>query len=572
MLYTQTAKGSDNGYGGLDLATGLLTIVRGNGGSSAAPDGTEFVAIESDNHELLDPDAHTSELVIFGPDGRATVRFGRGDFIHGPARLSADRQRVAFGYEDEGPSVADLLNISDRSGRVLARFSGLDEWDWAPDGSLYATGCDAIYRIDPGLVAAVEVQRFPGDRPTSVAVSPDGTRLAFSLGNRDARRNHVWVMNTDGSGLRQLTTSPTNEDDPAWSPDGRQVAVRQDLVYGIGIGPLTSCATAWLVPADGTRVNLDEGDTATAGRQARYLHNGRTQALCTFGSLDWRPAVVLPARAGTATQGGGLNQGLAGRLFFDGAGSMRVLDLATGTSTVWPGDGGAPYPSADGSEVLFRDDDFDNEGFVINRSDGSVAARIPAYGYLVHPKLSPDGQTITASGWLDDGPSGIAVQLFRRNGTHIGRLPQDWETSAWLPDGRLLLAVRERLGLADAVRGTLVPLASLTDPVRDLAVSPDSQRIAFTMAGHVWLMGIDGTGLRQLTTSGGSESTGGWSPDGRFVLVRPDGACDLTAVPADGERVAVGNTSVATTAWVLRAIEDGRARNVCAFSQPHWRR
>lgn len=416
------ARGSDNGYGGQDLATGLLTIVRGNGGSGAAPDGTECVAIESDDHEMLDPDGH------------ATARFGRGDWISGPARLSADRQRAAFGYEDEGPGVQDLLNISDRSGRVLARFSGLDEWDWAPDGGLYATGGDANCRIDPGFGAAVVVRRFPGDRPTSVAVSTDGTRLAFSLGDRDARRNHVWVMHTDGSGLRQLTTSAANEDDPAWSPDGRQVAVRQNLVYG------------------------------------------------------------------------------------------------------------------------------------------SVAARIPAFGYLLRPQLSPDGRTITASGWLDNGPSGMAVQRFQRNGACTGRLPQGWETSAWRPDGRLLLAVRERLGLADASQGTLAPLVRLTDPVRDLAVSPDVQRIAFTMAGHVWLIGTDGTGLRQLTTSDSSASTSGWSPDSRFVVVRPAGACGVAVVPADGERVVVGNTSVATSAWTLRAVEDGRSRNVCAFSQPHWRR
>lgn len=45
-----------------------------------------------------------------------------------------------------------------------------------------------------------------------------------------------------------------------------------------------------------------------------------------------------------------------------------------------------------------------------------------------------------------------------------------------------------------------------------------------------------------------------------------------TAVPSDGERVRVGDSAVASSAWLLQAIDDGRSRNVCAFPQPHWRR
>lgn len=566
VLYVQTAEGDELGYGGLDLATGVLSIVRGNGGSSAAPDGTEFAAIESDDHEMLAPDDHTTELVIFGLDGRANARFGRAGWIGAPVRLSADRQRVAFAYE--GDDGQDLLNVSDREGRVLARYSGLSSWDWAGDGSLYAAGGDTLYRIGADLGPPVPVQRFPGDQPMNVAVSPDGTRLAFSLGDREARRNHVHVMNVDGSALRQLTTSASNEDNPAWSPDGREIAVRQGLVYGIALEPTGSCATAWRVPADGTRVNLDRRDATTPARELTWLDDGRSRTLCTFGRLDWRPAVALPRRDGTTTQGGGLNRGLSGRLFFDAAGSMRRLDLASGTFLNWPGAGGAPYPSSDGQEVLFSSDD---DRFVIGRADGSVAASLPAAGYLVRPQLSADGQLITARGWLDDGPSGMAVHLFARSGAYLGRGPEGWESSAWLPDGRLLMAARERLALIDAARTTLTPLVALGDPVSDLAVSPDGRQIAFVMAGHVWLLGIDGTGLRQLTVSSGSESTPAWSPDGRHVIVRPAGGCGLQAVPADGERVFVGNASVPSSAWTLQMVEDSRTRTVCAFSQPHWR-
>ena len=38
-------------------------------------------------------------------------------------------------------------------------------------------------------------------------------------GNRD-----IWVMNADGSGAEQLTTSLDRDEDPSWSPDGTKIA------------------------------------------------------------------------------------------------------------------------------------------------------------------------------------------------------------------------------------------------------------------------------------------------------------------------------------------------------------
>ena len=55
---------------------------------------------------------------------------------------------------------------------------------------------------------------------TSAAVSPDGTKLAM-VSDKSGSPN-IWVCNTDGSGLRKLTTG-VEDSSPTWSPDGQWI-------------------------------------------------------------------------------------------------------------------------------------------------------------------------------------------------------------------------------------------------------------------------------------------------------------------------------------------------------------
>ena len=61
------------------------------------------------------------------------------------------------------------------------------------------------------------------------ALSPDGRTVVFTVQEWSVEQNkstaNLWLVSTDGGSPRRLTTAPANDAAPAWSPDGRRIAV-----------------------------------------------------------------------------------------------------------------------------------------------------------------------------------------------------------------------------------------------------------------------------------------------------------------------------------------------------------
>lgn len=126
---------------------------------------------------LARPNGTSAVRLLPSPPGRDTD-FG--------AAWSRDGRYLAFSRWFKGNRLTDIV-ISDARGRVIR--------------TLYNRGGgDGSFELDPSW-------------------SPDGRRLAFA---RSWRRTGIWLINRDGSGLRQVV--PGQAFEPAWSPDGSALA------------------------------------------------------------------------------------------------------------------------------------------------------------------------------------------------------------------------------------------------------------------------------------------------------------------------------------------------------------
>jgi TolB protein len=249
-----------------------LTGNAGGGVPAWSPDG-QTIAFSRDT-------SSTPNLYVMNADGSGQRRVTK-DPIHawGPS-WSPDGQRLAFtgGVPvQRGPVFPDIYVVNvDGSGQQQLTRHPLSDQDpvWSPDGRKIAfqgfrDGQPAIYVMNADGTAQRKLTRTPYGEGWP-AWSPDGRKIVFVRWpltrpqRKWGRDEEIYVVNADGTGLRNLTRTPGRDTRPAWSPDGRTIGFES---WRLGNRDL------YVMNADGSR--------------QRNFTRGLDQALLGFA---WSPA------------------------------------------------------------------------------------------------------------------------------------------------------------------------------------------------------------------------------------------------------------------------------------------